>query len=245
MTSHFARIIAIRDKKTNMSFLAELKRRKVFRVAVTYAIVGWVLAQIGELTFPILLLPEWLLRALVIFLILGFPVALILAWSYEIMPDGAARDPGTRQTSTPSAVSNPYQYFLIGAGTLALGLLLGGFVGRSSTAPVISDGGPMTGLRLPLHLDGFMHGALMFEQDALVLSRDGRNLAYIGYYDGDQHLYIKGDEDGAPRRIPGTAAVRGSSETSLPQCGQRNEVALGMYGVTWVTSYFIDNRSSI
>jgi Tol biopolymer transport system component len=190
-----------------MSFLAELKRRKVFRVAVTYAIVGWVLAQIGELTFPILLLPEWLLRALVIFLILGFPVALILAWSYEIMPDGAARDAGRRQASPPSAVSNPYQYFLIGAGTLALGLLLGGFVGRSSTAPVISDRGPMTGLRLPLHLDGFMHGALMFQQDALVLSRDGRNLAYIGYYDGDQHLYIKGDEDGAPRRIPGTAGA--------------------------------------
>ena len=207
MTSHFARIISIRDKKTNMSFPTELKRRKVFRVAVTYAIVGWVLAQIGELTFPNLLLPEWLLRALVIFLILGFPVALILAWSYEIMPDGAARDPGRRQASTPRALSNPYQYFLIGAGTLALGLLLGGFVGRSSTAPVTSAGGPMTGLRLPLHLDGFMHGALAFEQDSLVLSRDGRNLAYIGYYDGDQHLYIKGDEDGAPRRIPGTAGA--------------------------------------
>ena len=189
------------------SVWGELKRRKVFRVAVTYAIVGWLLAQIADTTFPILLLPDWLLRAFIIFILLGFPIALILAWSYEIMPDGATRDTGRRQASTPSAVSNPYQYFLIGAGTLALGLLLGGFVGRSSTTLVISDGGPMTGLRLPLHLDGFMHGALAFERDSLVLSRDGRNLAYIGYYDGDQHLYIKGDADGTPRRIPGTAGA--------------------------------------
>ena len=108
--------------------LGELKRRKVFRVAVTYAIVGWLLAQIADTTFPILLLPDWLLRAFIIFILLGFPIALILAWSYEIMPDGATRDTGRRQASTPSAVSNPYQYFLIGAGTLALGLLLGGLL---------------------------------------------------------------------------------------------------------------------
>ncbi len=190
-----------------MSFLTELKRRKVFRVAVTYAVVGWVLAQIADITFPILLLPEYLLRALVIFLILGFPVALILAWSYEIIPDGATRDPDQPRASTPGVVANPYQYFLVGAGTLALGLLLGGFVGRSSMPPVINNGGPMTGLRLPLHLDGFMHSALPGYINKLVLSRDGRKLAYIGYHDGNQHLYIKDDGDGNPRRIPGTAGA--------------------------------------
>lgn len=73
------------------SFIQELKRRNVFRVAAIYAIVSWLLMQIGDVMFPALLLPEWSTRMLVAFLILGFPLALIFAWAYEITPEGVKR----------------------------------------------------------------------------------------------------------------------------------------------------------
>jgi adenylate cyclase len=70
----------------------ELKRREVYPVIVTYAIVGWVLLQIGEVTFGPLGLPEWGMTALIIVVIAGFPVALMLAWMYDITPLGIRRD---------------------------------------------------------------------------------------------------------------------------------------------------------
>jgi hypothetical protein len=74
-----------------MSFWGELKRRNVVKVAIAYAIVSWLLAQIAGLIIPTLLLPDWLLRAFVVLLILIFPVALLLAWAYEVTPEGIKR----------------------------------------------------------------------------------------------------------------------------------------------------------
>lgn len=74
-----------------MSFWAELKRRNVVKVGVAYAIVSWLLVQVAGLVFPVLLLPDWILRAFVAFLILLFPVALLLAWAYEVTPEGIKR----------------------------------------------------------------------------------------------------------------------------------------------------------
>lgn len=69
-------------------FLSELKRRNVAKVALIYVVVGWLLMQIADVMFPALLLPEWAARMLAAFLILGFPIALIFAWAYEITPEG-------------------------------------------------------------------------------------------------------------------------------------------------------------
>lgn len=75
---------------------SELKRRRVFRVAVVYAVVGFVVAQVADLLFPALLLPEWAFRLVVLLLILGFPIALVLAWSFDLTPEGVRRtDPGS------------------------------------------------------------------------------------------------------------------------------------------------------
>jgi len=73
------------------SFIQELKRRNVFRVAAIYVVVSWLLIQIGDVMFPALLLPDWTTTMLVAFLLLGFPVAIIFAWAYEITPDGVLR----------------------------------------------------------------------------------------------------------------------------------------------------------
>tara|TARA_Y100000590_G_scaffold41868_1_gene44653 strand:+ start:1721 stop:3622 length:1902 start_codon:yes stop_codon:yes gene_type:complete len=71
-----------------MSFFEELKRRKVFRVAATYAVVAWILMQIGEVTFPALNIPEWVMSTLVVVLLAGFPIAMIFAWIFDKTPQG-------------------------------------------------------------------------------------------------------------------------------------------------------------
>ena len=71
-----------------VSFLSELKERKVLRVAVAYIVVTWIVIQVGEATFEALKLPAWSETLLVVFIMLGFPFALLLAWAYEITPDG-------------------------------------------------------------------------------------------------------------------------------------------------------------
>ena len=71
-----------------MSFIEELKRRKVFRVAATYAVVAWILMQIGEVTFPALNIPEWVMSTLVVVLLSGFPIAVIFAWVFDKTPQG-------------------------------------------------------------------------------------------------------------------------------------------------------------
>ena len=71
-----------------MSLIEELKRRKVFRVAAGYAIIAWVIIQIGEATFEALRLPDWALTITVVFLLIGFPVVVILAWIFDRTPEG-------------------------------------------------------------------------------------------------------------------------------------------------------------
>lgn len=73
------------------SFLADLKRRRVFRTAGVYAIVAFIVAQAADLLTPALLLPDWTYRLVVVLLFLGFPVALVFSWAYDITPDGVRR----------------------------------------------------------------------------------------------------------------------------------------------------------
>jgi len=69
-------------------FFQELKRRNVYRVATVYAITGWIIVEVTDTVFPHLGLPEWLVTALVVVILAGFPVALILSWIYDIGPEG-------------------------------------------------------------------------------------------------------------------------------------------------------------
>jgi TolB-like protein/Tfp pilus assembly protein PilF len=86
-------------------FFAELQRRNVYRVAVAYGVVSWLLIQIATQIFPVFEIPNWGARLVIFALVLGFPVALVLAWAYEITPEGIKHtediDPGkpiARQT---------------------------------------------------------------------------------------------------------------------------------------------------
>ncbi len=83
-------------RRKSLSFLsgfsAELLRRRVYPVIVAYALFAWIVLQIGEVTFEPFGLPDWVMRALVIVVIAGFPVAAILAWTFDITSSGIRRD---------------------------------------------------------------------------------------------------------------------------------------------------------
>ncbi|NND45093.1 MAG: tetratricopeptide repeat protein [Xanthomonadales bacterium] len=73
---------------------AELKRRRVYPVIGAYAVVGWIILQVGEVTFEPLDIPGWVMTALIITVVLGFPVVLVLSWLYDLTSAGIRRDPG-------------------------------------------------------------------------------------------------------------------------------------------------------
>src|SRR6266700_6030217 len=73
------------------NFFAELKRRNVYKVAIAYAVVAWLLMQIASHIFPFFEIPNWTVRLVVLLLLIGFPVAVILAWAFELTPEGIKR----------------------------------------------------------------------------------------------------------------------------------------------------------
>src|ERR1700687_2201932 len=82
------------------SFFSELKRRNVYKVAVAYAVVGWLIAQIATQIFPFLEIPNWVVRLVIVLIAIGFPIALVIAWAFEATPEGIKRtedvDPSAR-----------------------------------------------------------------------------------------------------------------------------------------------------
>ena len=77
----------------------QLRERKVIRVSLAYIIVGWIVMQVGEVTFEGLGLPPWALTLLIILILLGFPIAVVLAWAFEVTPTGIRKDPaGTAES---------------------------------------------------------------------------------------------------------------------------------------------------
>src|SRR5882724_3739463 len=109
------------------NFFTELKRRNVYRVAVAYAIVGWLLVQVTTQVFPIFEIPNWALRLIVLTIIIGFPVALVLAWAFELTPEGLKRTEVADAAPAPRSRSRAWIYVVLIAGALSAGLF---FLGR-------------------------------------------------------------------------------------------------------------------
>src|SRR5437773_6864647 len=113
------------------SFFAELKRRSVYKVAVAYAIVAWLLLQAASILFPTFEAPVWVMKVVISAIALEFPIALIIAWAFELTPEGIKRtEPGEELQSKPSR-SRTWIYVVAIAGILSIGLF---FLGRF-TAP--------------------------------------------------------------------------------------------------------------
>jgi len=116
-------------------FLAELKRRNVYKVAVAYAVVGWALAQGIAQVFPVFDIPNWAVRLMVLAIVIGFPIALVIAWAFELTPEGIKRTEDVDPAVDSRAKSHAWIYVVIVAALLSISLFfLGRFTARNSSS---------------------------------------------------------------------------------------------------------------
>src|SRR5437660_7764004 len=106
------------------NFFAELKRRNVYKVTVAYAIGAWLLVQAASILFPTFEAPAWVMKVFVTAVILGFPVALILAWAFDLTPEGIRRsDEEASRESKTSKPGSKWTAIIVAAAVLAAALL--------------------------------------------------------------------------------------------------------------------------
>ncbi len=108
------------------NFFEELKRRSVYKVAVTYAVVAWLLIQIATQVFPFLQIPDWVIRLVIMLLAVGFPVALVIAWAFELTPEGIKRTDSV-EALAPRKRTYTWVYIVVIGAALSVGLF---FLGR-------------------------------------------------------------------------------------------------------------------
>ena len=109
-------------------FFAELKRRNVYKVAVAYVVAGWALAQGIAQVFPIFDVPTWIIRLMVLLIIIGFPFALIFAWTFEITSEGVKRTAEADAMPRSARLTNrTWIYVVVVGAAISAGLF---FLGR-------------------------------------------------------------------------------------------------------------------
>jgi TolB-like protein len=119
-------------------FFAELKRRNVYKVAIAYGVVAWLLMQIASQIFPFFEIPNWAVRLVVLLLIIGFPIALIIAWAFEATPQGIKRTAvADAMPPAPGLKKHAWVYIVVIGAAISVALF---FIGRY-TAPK-ATGGP-------------------------------------------------------------------------------------------------------
>jgi len=179
------------------NFFAELKRRNVYKVAVAYAVVAWLLIQVATQVFPFFEIPSWAVRLVVLLLILGFPVALVLAWAFEITPEGIKR-----------AEEVPPSQSIIRR------------TGRRLTALIVVVAALAAGVTLFrfLHLE---RGTTPEKQTPLAAEIDSKSIAVLPFdnlsRDPDNAFFASGIQDEILTRLAKIGALKVISRTSTQQ----------------------------
>ena len=107
------------------NFFAELKRRNVYKVAIAYAVVGWLVMQVAATVVPALHLPDVITSAVVVLTLLGFPIALVVAWAFEMTPDGMKRTENVSPNEfIPQWSARKFAALIVTIALLAAGLFL-------------------------------------------------------------------------------------------------------------------------
>ena len=118
------------------AFFAELKRRNVYKVAVAYIVAGWALSQGIAQVFPVFDIPNWVIRLIVLLIIIGLPIALVLAWTFEITPHGIKRtETADAMPATARRKKHVWVYVVMIGGLFSLGLFfLGRYTARNTAS---------------------------------------------------------------------------------------------------------------
>ena len=118
------------------SFWGELKRRNVVRVAIAYAVVGWLLLQVADVVLDNIEAPDWLFRAILLLVALGFPLALIFAWAFELTPEGVKKEEDVdRSTSVTATTGRKMDFVIIGVLVVGIVFLLVDKFGQPPESP--------------------------------------------------------------------------------------------------------------
>jgi hypothetical protein len=121
------------------NFFTELRRRNVYKVAVAYAVVAWLLMQIATQVFPFLEIPNWAIRLVIMLIVIGFPIALVIAWAFELTPEGLKRTEVADELPKKSAGSRAWLYVVIVAGMISVSFFLLGELHCDQQAERIMD----------------------------------------------------------------------------------------------------------
>src|SRR5438067_10337543 len=134
------------------SFFSELKRRNVYKVAVAYAVVGWLVVQIATSTFPVLDIPNWAIKLVIALVLLGLPIALVIAWAFEMTPEGLKRTENVSpDEKIPQWSAHKFAALIVTIALIAAGLLVFKLVGtaRWAVRSDDKDGGHRSAASLP------------------------------------------------------------------------------------------------
>ena len=133
---------------TLKNLFSELKRRNVYKVAVAYAVIGWLLVQVATQVFPFFEIPNWAVRLVVLAIMIGFPIALVIAWAFELTPQGLKRTEDVDLAAQSRRKSYAWIYVVVIGTVFSIGLF---FIGRYTARNTVTPAGTetATGLSIP------------------------------------------------------------------------------------------------
>lgn len=199
----------------------ELKHRKVVRVAGVYAVVAWLLIQVTNNIVPALQLPAWTSTFIVVFLLIGFPIALVLAWAFEVTPDGVQRESNLPESTTlggqiavaNTAIDRKFIYATFGLVlVVAVFQIAERFMGAGPTlpSPIRNElSGQLQPLRTALPLGELERFTTSRMRSHMALSPDGRWLVHTAKLDGAINLQLRDLVTGETRTLVSVAEVSG------------------------------------
>ena len=132
------------------NFLTELKRRKVFRVAAGYIVIAWVALQFFDLVFDNIDAPDWVMQSVLAIMAVGFPIAVVLAWAFDVSPEGVRKVPGRNRT---------FGLLVAALSVASLGYVAWMFLGTGGdeTKPESTASGSEIGVIDAIANDGFLY----------------------------------------------------------------------------------------
>jgi hypothetical protein len=190
-----------------LSFLGEIKRRKVFQVAAVYALVAWLLVQVITSVEEPLNLPDWVDTFVIVLLAIGFPVAVILSWAFDVTPEGirpAAKTERGSVTSQPAATT--FNYLSQGLVLLAVGFLV---IDQYLFRPSSQESGQSVNTGVVRYSYGLADDERLVPTPgvSIAVSPNGSRIVYVGPGESGRQLWIRERDQLRSTPLPGTKDV--------------------------------------
>jgi len=193
-----------------MSLITELKRRNVFRVGVAYVIGAWVIAQVADLVLDNIEAPDWVMQTIMLVLAISLPLALILAWAYEITPDGIKSDSASiTSRNVVQTADRKLTYIILAMVVVMAGIQISDrFFGSSQNQRTTGERtGSPDGLPISFIIRTPADEPLT-NIAPLVLSPNGRDLVYVVGVDDEERLFHQSLDDFEPSSLDGGQGAR-------------------------------------